>query len=196
MEHLPNELLGIIFADLDVLSKIYVKSTCKNFCGLVEIEKDDVFTLLDNGERHEFQNVQQYIDYIYTSLIDSEYDRKAYNLTIFPDSVIAFCRKRIKDKYKYYVTIETRYFSENVRMFYEPRTQKYKFYTFGTRAIEIPAMFYVLGLRFLMKIYKFDKSVDYNFDKNIIPAILQKCTKQNYNGDLFSEITKDFFVIL
>jgi hypothetical protein len=177
--NLPNELLSIIFEDLDILSKIYVKATCKTFQDLSKVKYLRKFTLHDDDKTHIFQSLNEFQDHIYDSLISSDSDTKSYHLIRNPDITMIFHKQRIKNMYVYKVTIE------NLNNILTIAYQNRRIECIKNSNISIPKIFFVLGLRMLKKIYKY-KSITYNFDN--IPPILLKMTNKSYNGQLFREI--------
>lgn len=187
--NLPNELLSYIFEDLDTLSKIYVRSTCKTFNDIIKIKYLKRFTLHDDDQTHIFSTMNEFQDYIYDNLITSPSDSKSYNLIRKPNTSIIFNKVRNRDKYIYKVLIQND--NDILTIAYRNRRIECIKNNFNTNTV-MPKMFFVLGVRMLKKIYKY-KSITYNFDN--IPPILLKMINTSYDGQLLREVICEDFKI-
>jgi hypothetical protein len=190
---LPNELLQDILSNLDVLSKIRTKAVCKQFALLISIGTLQELTLYENSQTYTFHKINGFIDHIYESLIDTELWNKSYNLARIANVDIVFGKTRVRNKYKYAVDIEINY-TTRMRIFYEGRSRRYKCYKFMNDPITIPTLFYVIALRFLIKIYN-PRPCDYNFDILQIPDLYKRMLCPNYNGTIFSELLNEDLTI-
>lgn len=171
MSLLPRELLHIIFCKLDTISRMQIKAVCKEFAQLVTIRTCD-FTLKDNEQRYCFTTINGFVNHIYEAVIETDLSHQTYHLLRKPDINIVFSKIRIRNKNHYSVNIEVNNII-HMRLFYESSSRHYKYYKFMNNLVCFPALFYVVALRFMIKIYKM-RPIDYNFDVAQIPYLNQK----------------------
>lgn len=191
---LPSELLEIICKDLDTLTQIYLRATCKDLALIAKIPMTDVFTLYDCDSILVMNSINMFVDHIYERLVDGEGDRITYYITHNLNKYATFLKKRVQNKYNYSVEIEEG-FETRIRVFYDARSKCYKFYKFNNTSVEIPTLLFVICMRFLIKIYR-QRNIDYNFDDDCIPAIAKKMLNNSYNGALVTEVLETNLTIV
>ena len=193
---LPIEILEVIVNDLDSLSKIYVRSTCKDLNKAVNILStvEDNFNVIDIEDKYDLNSINLFVDHIYDKLISGDSDFVKYYMLHSPGKIAMFIKQRVGKKYNYSVNIEENNLPK-MRMFYDGRNKRYKCYKFMANEFTIPNMLYVIAFRFLMKIYN-SKNIDYNFNINNIPELVMKMLSINYKGQLIKEVIFDSFTIL
>lgn len=190
---LPNEILEKVFGGMDTLSAAYIAATCR---GLREaappVSKDESFSLWDAGT-HSLDSLDDFVDHVYDKVVGSERDKTGYHMTRQTDTLIFFNREACRKSYRYNVTVEERGLTR-LKIYYDSRWRRYRVHKAGGEPVSVPTLMFVLGMRFMKKIYK-PRPIEYNFDDGVVPSIAKKALGKKYRGELLSEIVAQNFVI-
>lgn len=192
---LPAELIKAISCDLDALSKIYIRTSCKELRAIVEPHaRAETFSLTEEPNHFELESLNAFVDHIYERVVSSDVDRKCYHMIRQPETRIVFSRKRKRASYEYSVTIEDRG-EPAIEVTYDSRAKRYWCRRVDVAPVDLPTVLYVCAIRFMRKIYK-ERPVLYNFDEGAhVPAIARKMLSKSYDGALVSEVVFGNFSI-
>lgn len=197
IQHIPNEVLDLIFSNLDALSRMYIRSTCRCFRDIVPtIQSDKPFILYEHAVTYDLKSLNDFVDHVYDKVVDSnssEHQVTSYHMTRQRHTLVSFNRERNRRSYKYNVTFEE-YGLVRLKLYYDGRQRRYKINKLGSDEFSIPTLLFLLGMRFMTKIYK-TRGLDYNFDHTLIPMIARKMLGKKYAGELIPEIIAQNFVI-
>jgi hypothetical protein len=194
IQHIPNEVLDAIFSTVDTLSRVYIRSTCRCFRDIVpNIDKDQSFFLYEQSSTHDLKSLNEFVNHVYDKVVGSDTNQIRYHMTRQRNTLIVFNRERNRRSYKYKVLFE-----ENglvrLEIHYDGRDRHYKIYKVGNDAFSVPMLLFLLGMRFMKKIYK-TRQIDYNFDERLVPTIAKKMFGRAYKGELIPEIIAQNFAI-
>lgn len=190
---LPRELIEEASKYMDTLSKIRLRSTCTTMRDIVEIDFLNQVCLHEFGDAHRFVSLDEFVEHILLQVSNGILDEKKYFMVRYENCSIVFCRIRRGSKNSYKVRIE----EDNLpimRISYDCKKRTIVCDKTTMDIIEIPQMLFVLGIRFLMKVYKYRK-LRYNFDVSFIPEHVQKILNRTYNGKLLREVILENFFI-
>jgi hypothetical protein len=191
LQYLPIEILSIILGQLDTLSKIRARAVCRDFASAVYVSALANFTHSEHEELHVFESIDAYISHAYTSLLDTAVAPadKTYNLTRFPTVCIVFIRTRKHNRNKFSVNITSRNIVQ-LRISYDARNKRYTLYKFTSTPVVLPSLFYVVALRFMIKIHG-QRFVEHNFASAQIPEIYRRMTRSEYKGSILPELLSE-----
>lgn len=190
---LPRELIEEVVKYMDTLSKIRLAATCTTMNKFVDPGFVNQVCLNEFGDTHRFLNMQEFVEHVLVTVSNGMLDEKKYFMVRFENCSIVFCRIRRGKKNSYRVRIE----NDNatvMQMSYDGKRRTIACDKITMDVIEIPQMLFVLGMRFLMHVYKYRK-MKYNFDVNFIPEHIQKIFNRTYNGRLLKEVILENFFI-
>lgn len=194
IEHLPNELLELVFSEMDTLSRIYIRATCRCFYNIVPtIKKKRTFSLYDKKITYKMKCMNEFVDHVYENVVANENNEISYNMTRKTKTFIVFKRKKNKRNYKYNVFFED---NDLIRMkiYYDGRDRHYKVEKLGQEQFCVPTLLFVMAIKFMKKIYK-TRVIDYNFNDSLVPMIAKKMMGRNYKGELVLDVIDQDFVI-
>lgn len=189
--HIPNELLEKMFGGLDTLSRIYIGATCRELrLAAPPVSKDESFSLWDSG-MHSLKSLNDFVDHVYDKVIGSESDETSYYMTRKVGTLLVFNREKGRTSYRYNVTLE-QHGLIRVKIHYDSRARRYVVHKVGKDAFSVPTLLFVVGMRFMKKIYK-THPIEYN--DALVPEIAKKAVGKNYSGELLSELTTQDFIV-
>ena len=194
IQHIPNEVLYTIFSTVDTLSRVYIRSTCRSFRDIVpKIDTELSFALYEHSTTYDLKSLNEFVDHVYDKVVSSNNNNTSYHMTRQRQTLVCFNRERNRRSYKYSVSFEEN-FLVRLKISYDGRDRRYKVYKVGSESFSVPTLLFLLGMRFMRKIYK-TREIDYNFDSMKIPTIAKKMFGKTYKGKLFPEIVAQNFAI-
>lgn len=193
LDDLPRELIEEAAKHMDTLSKIKLRATCTSMRELISPGFMHHVCLHEFGNTHSFYSVDEFVEHVLLQVSNGILDEKKYFMVRLENCSIVFTRIRRGIKNSYKVRIE----HDNLtilRISYDCKRRTIFCDKTVLDAIEIPQMLFVLGIRFLMNVYKYRK-LKYNFNTSCIPEHVLGVLKNSFNGSLLKEVVFDNFFI-
>lgn len=190
---LPRELIEETAQYMDTLSKTRLMATCTTMRELVSPGFLNQVCLHEFGDLHRFISLYEFVDHILQQVSTGLLDEKKYFMVRCENCSIVFCRIRRGNKNSYKVRIEHQDLTI-MRISYDCKRRTIVCDKTVMDVVEIPQMLFVLGMRLLMKVYKYRK-LRYNFDANFIPEHVRRILTAAYNGKLLREVILENFFI-